>query len=129
MTASIWTAYAERRPTKEDADAHDKVLIIFSDRSALMYRWDFDPISKGAVWARTADVLAATGYVKPRKLHSAWKPVSEANWNGIKSIWWLPNENLPPSVFRATAAEMREDRRGFWQLYPHQTPPVWEDEE
>lgn len=39
MTASIWTAYAERRPTKEDADAEGRIYWRL-DRTICHTPWD-----------------------------------------------------------------------------------------
>lgn len=127
MTASIWTLYSERRPTKEDADASGNVAITNGHNLAKTNWDDIHPGLDGAQWARTADVLRATGFQKPRKLHSAWREPKEAQWSGNR-LTWIARRSTGTATWGLLACSdvRRDDDILGWQ--PCDSPPVWEDE-
>lgn len=122
MTDSIW--HYDCKPTAEDADAEGFVTIL--DDGALYPRpWDTSAwVMRPLPWARTADVLRATGYVKPRKLHPAWRELDVHGWEGLRWVALLL-DGVAALAFTTT-----RDARGFgythWQ--PCNPPAIWEDE-
>lgn len=127
MSESIWHSYAERKPTAEDADAEGFVTILNAGtlwpRSWNALAWASRPLP----WARTADVLRATGYVKPRKLHPAWRELREDSWDGFQWRWMLDGSgDGAVQLMYTKAGGAHHDGWTHWQ--PCDLPPVWEDE-
>lgn len=129
MTDSIWTRYADRRPTKEDADADGFVYALGLDgyirtRHVEDAAWRIDPLP----WARPADVLRATGYVRPRKLHSAWRELRADSWDGSRCVVLLDalrgHTVSQPRISLAHTTKL--SHWTHWQ--PCDPPKVWEDE-
>lgn len=130
MTENIWTRYADRRPTKEDADADGFVYALGLDgymrtRHVEDAAWRIDPLP----WARPADVLRATGYVKPRKLHSAWRELRADSWSDRRMVYVLDlggTVERTGGPFSYTTAIALGNYWTHWQ--PCDPPKVWEDE-
>lgn len=128
MTDNIWTSYAERRPTKEDADYDACVFYLWSNGRVDRAWWavSFDETPPDS-WARTADVLRATGYVRPRKLHRAWRELREDSWDGFQWRWMLDGSgDGAVQLMYTKAGGAHHDGWTHWQ--PCDLPPVWEDE-
>lgn len=128
MTASIWTLYSERRPTREDADGEGHVYWRL-DKTICTAHWS-DPTAANhhrAMWCRTADHDRATGFQKPRKLHSAWREPKEAQWSGNR-LRWIACRSTGTATWGVLACSdvRRDDDILGWQ--PCDPPPVWEDE-
>lgn len=126
---SIWTLYSERRPTKEDADVEGKIYIR-TCCTICHLPWDYVVTGNGSentVWCRTADLDRATGFQKPRKLHSAWREPKEAQWSGNR-LTWIARRSTGTATWGPLACSdvRRDDDILGWQ--PCDPPPVWEDE-
>ena len=127
MTDNIWTSYAERRPTEADANSYGCIMQIDGCGNLRFGYWK----DAGSLvsWARTADVLRATGYVTPRKLHPAWRELRADSWNAGRMFFVLCQEGGVPRTggpFLYTTPIALGNHWTHWQ--PCDPPPVWEDE-
>lgn len=126
MTDNIWTSYAERRPTKEDADLFGHVVTRTHDgriENALYTYRGYDPPLEH--WCRTSDLDRATGYVKPRKLHPAWRELRADSWRRAATVWVFRVDERPVCL---TIAAFNAFDAGYTHWQPCDPPPVWEDE-
>lgn len=131
MTTSIWTRYADRRPTREDADGGGLVVYRWpdlTDEQIGVFRWDRDCWSRTPTdWCCRADLDRATGYVKPRKLNSAWRELRADSWEDqAVGIWVYGRNGCVSMAHNASTAALLADGWTHWQ--PCDPPAVWEDE-
>ena len=126
MSDNIWTSYAERRPTIEDSDNCGGVMAIDGEGYLCRLFWAAQ-CNPTEAWARTADILRATGYVKPRKLHPAWRELRPDSWAGVQEVWLLNEKTPKPAREYCLTNEAIRACYTRWLPAPP-PPPVWEDE-
>lgn len=126
MVDSIWRCYSDQRPTREDGDARGWVVARWSDGSLGMAPIGIE--SMAAEWTTTREHNERTGYVRPRKLHPAWRELRADSWEGKRDVWLYRRDDTDPGPFLLRWSTSEAMRNYFTHWQPCDPPPVWEGE-